>query len=145
MLAEQIKPAPIKKNAPGRWHLVVSDELYEFQAPFMDIKNQPERLIEWVTSGAPLPDVPALMLVGGTGLDQGVSTNPVAPPSATSLREYTDERPGLELATLLRWRERQSSFPRPVAEGPNRTHLYDRDELDTFVAARLRGAEQDVS
>src|SRR4051812_20505403 len=42
MLAPQIKPAPLKKNGPGRWHLVVGDTLLEFQAPFMDIKGQPE-------------------------------------------------------------------------------------------------------
>lgn len=145
MLAPQIKPAPLKKNAPGRWHLVVGDELLEFQAPFMDIKGRPERLIEWATGGAAVPDVPAMMLVGGTGLDQGISRNAPPPPSAASLREYASERPGLELATLLRWRERQSTFPDAVGEGARGVKLYERSDLDAFVAVRLQETAGDIS
>jgi len=142
MLAQQIKPAPLKKNAPGRWHLVVGDELYEFQAPFMDIKNQPERLIEWATSGAPLPDVPALMLTGGTGLGQGIYRSPVPPPQGVSLRAFAAQE-GLDLAWLRRQIERRPEAPEPVEAAANNTRLYDHGELRTFVA--MRSQEQDVS
>lgn len=142
MLAEQIKPAPIKKNAPGRWHLVVGDELLEFQAPFMDIKNQPERLIEWATGGAPIPDVPALMLTGGTGLDQRTSRTQAPPPQGVSLRDFASQE-GLDLAWLRRQIERRAEAPEPVETGANSTRLYDHGELRTFVA--LRSQEQGIS
>jgi hypothetical protein len=139
MLAPQIKPAPTKRGAPGRWHLVVGDSVREFQAPFVNLKDaQAEaNLIGWATAGQPIPDVVSMMLAGegGTTRKSDLSSVEVVPPTAISLRQYADEA-GLELRTLERWRERQSGFPVEVATGANRTKLYDRDHLREFVRTR---------
>jgi hypothetical protein len=139
MLAPQIKPAPIKRNAPGRWHLVVGDSLKELQAPFMNLKDaQAEAdLIGWATGGQPIPDVVSMMLLGegGTTRIPKIDTSEVVPPQAVSLRQYADEA-GLELRTLERWRAKRSDFPVEVATGANRTKLYDRDHLKEFVRSR---------
>lgn len=159
MLAPQIKPAPTKRQAPGRWHSVVGDTLTEFQAPFMDLKGKglpggPDeataRLIEWATGGLPRVDVAALIeqwsqdhdfLEGGGGGTNGGTNAQVeaeAPPvRGISLREFA-ESSGVELRTLNRWRERRSDFPTWVAIGGRNTHLFDPDHLRQYVAARLR-------
>ncbi len=144
MLAPQIKPAPIKKGPPGRWHLVVGDTLREFQVPFVDLKEKKTRgaearLIEWATGGEPGWDVPAAM----AGWDGGATTENVRTPSSevvtpegVSLRTFAGEQ-GLSLATLRKWADRQD-FPVEVGIGANRTRLYDRDHLKAYVRARLR-------
>jgi hypothetical protein len=139
MLAPQIKPAPLKKNGPGRWHLVVGDTLLEFQAPFMDIKGQPERLIEWATSGESIPDVPAMMLVGGTGLDQGISDIPVVVhhgSAVMSLRDFAQQN-DLDLGWLRRQIAQRPEAPEPALEGPNRTGMYAVEQLEEFVRTRV--------
>jgi hypothetical protein len=146
MLAPQIKPAPTKRQAPGRWHLVVGDTLREFQAPFIDLKDEEDpqstaRLIEWATGGAPMPDVPAMLAAwepeGGatTWYDDSPSSEAVTP-AGVSLRQFSDEQ-GLNLATVRKWADRQD-FPSEVGIGANRTRLYDRDHLKDYVRARLR-------
>lgn len=139
MLAPQIKPAPVKRLPPGRWHLVVGDVLREFQAPFMDIKGQPGRLIEWVLGGCPVPDVPAMMHAAATTASASVARSEAvtAEVAGISLRLYAEER-GVGIRSLRDWRDRRSDFPVEVGEGANRTKLYDREHLDRFVAARLR-------
>lgn len=132
-----IRPIPKHAGMPGRWHLVVGDSLREFQAPFCDIKGQPERLIEWATGGAPVPDVPAMMWGGGGGATVRTPSSAPPTPRRTSLREYADSCVGLELATLLRWRERRDDFPEPVAEGERGTKLYAPADLDLFVSQRV--------
>lgn len=134
MLAPQIRPAPVKRNEPGRWHLVVGDILREYQAPFCDLKGQPERLIAWATGKAAIPDVPAMMLGGGAAEKLRLHSSEAVPPGL-SLSEFA-ARAGVDLAWLRRQIERRPEAPRPVAEGPNRTRLYDEFELEAFVALR---------
>jgi len=142
MLAPQIKPAPVKRNRPGRWHLVVGDTLREFQVPFVDLKNEqaPDsvaKLIEWATGGLPVPDV-AAMVLGSPTTTVSVET-PTSEPVGESLvsrRDYVTAR-GLE-ATWLKEQMRRSDAPQPVRTGPNRTGLYRWEDLDAFVGQRLR-------
>lgn len=144
MLAPQIKPAPIRRNAPGRWHLVVGDSLKEFQVPFMDLKGKEtpdaeDRFIAWATAESTIPDVPAMMLAGGGGgggFTENSSSEPPTPPGI-SLRLFAEEQ-GIELARLNRWRERRSDFPSWVALGPRGVQLFDRDHLKAYVRERLR-------
>lgn len=141
MLAPQIKPAPIKRQAPGRWHLVVGDQLKEFQVPLLEIKfpDEASKLINFALSGKPIPDVVAMMADrGGVGTEipQNIRSE-ATPPSGISLRQYASEI-NMELKTIIRWRERRSDFPMEVGEGANNTKLYDRDHLKAYVAARLR-------
>lgn len=139
MLAPQIKPAPVKRGRPGRWHLVVGDMLREFQAPFMDLKNREAEIIEWATGGHPIPDVVAMM-AGAAATTVGTN-NPrseaVAAPEGMGLRRYAAER-GVSYQSLIDWRTRRPDFPVEVGEGANRTKLYDPGHLDAFVAGRLR-------
>jgi hypothetical protein len=144
MLAPQIKPAPTKRLAAGRWHLVVGDALRELQAPFMDLKcvvdeHAEARLIEWATGGQPMPDVAAMILEAGVGGTRFVDLprQEAVPPSGISLRQYADEA-GLELKTLTRWRERRSDFPVESSMGANNTKLYERDHLRAYVRERQR-------
>lgn len=59
-------------------------------------------------------------------------------PLGIGLREYVElYHPEIELATLIRWRERRSDFPEPVASGERGVKLYDRADLDLFVLARV--------
>ena len=136
MLAPQIRPIPKTAPTPGRWHLVAGDTLKEFQAPFCDIKAQPGRLIEWATGGLPVPDVPAMMWGGGGGeiLEKPSSG---LPPSLIALRDYAQLHPEVELATLVRWRERRSDFPAPAGTGERGAKLYTEEDLDSFLAARV--------
>jgi len=138
MLAPQIKPAPVKRNRPGRWHIVVGDTVREFQVPLCDIKNNEgeRRLIQWATSGAPVPDLVAIM----AGEEQPVRTeNPrseAAPPSV-SLSDYATAR-GVDKQWLRRQIERRPEAPASCDTGPNNTRLYTWEALDAFVAQRLR-------
>ncbi len=136
MLAPQIRPIPKRDGTPGRWHLVAGDTLKEFQAPFCDIKKQVGRLIEWATGGAPMPDVPAMVLGGGGGASMH-SPSSGSPTPGIRLREWVEQHhPELELATVLRWRERRSDFPEPVALGERGVKLYDQEDLDLFALSR---------
>lgn len=146
MLAPQIKPAPVKAGPPGRWHLVVQDSLREFQAPFVDIKGRPERLIEWATRGGKaLPDVPAMMLgLGGGGTRIPDVPWSEVPTPGVSLR-LAAEALGVELATLTRWRERRSDFPSEIGVGANNTKLYDMDHLRAYVRERGRERVEEVA
>lgn len=145
MLAPQIKPAPVKRQKPGRWHIVVGDTLREFQVPFVDLKNEvtPDstaRLIEWATGGKPVPDVAALMAAwegGTTTRSSGDPSSEPVVPAGISLRLYAEEV-GVELKTIINWRNRRSDFPVEIAMGANRTKLYDRDHLKAYVRDRLR-------
>lgn len=138
MLAPQIKPAPVKRQGPGRWHLVVGDRLQELQVPFLDIKrNEGAHVIEWATSGAPVPDVPAMMALGvATTEEPRIPSSEVVTPAGISLRQYAEEA-GLSLATLRKWADRPD-FPSWVGIGANRTRLYDRDHLRDYARGRLR-------
>lgn len=140
MLAPQIKPAPLKRHAPGRWHLVVGDTLKEFQVPFVDLKN-PAELIAWATAGELIPDVSAMML----GLSSSIYESEEVPWSetkTTTLAEYVRGRQGLTLAQLQKWRERHAeTFPAAVGS-QGRASLYDPADLDLFVLTRSeRGAD----
>lgn len=159
MLAPQIKPAPTKRQAPGRWHLVVGDTLLEFQAPFMDLKGKSlaggqaeaeARLIEWATSGPERFDVASALeayrqdhefIEGGgggamVGTNAQVTDDPPPPPGVT-LRQYAEEI-GMPFDKLDRWRQKRSDFPSWVGMGPRGVHYFDRDHLRQYVAARLR-------
>ena len=143
MLAPQIKPAPVKRDRPGRWHLVVGDVVKAFQVPFVDLKSEHDpdavaKLIDWATSGLPVPDVSTMIMAGGGGTEAvDTSRSEVVTPAGISLRQYADEV-GMELKTITRWRERRSDFPVEVGMGANRTKLYDRDHLREYVRSRLR-------
>lgn len=147
MLAPQIKPAPLKRGKPGRWHIVVGDMLKAFQVPFVDLKNDeaPDsvaRLIEWATSGVPVPDVTAMLQGwepegGATTREAENARSEVVTPAGISLRQYADDA-GMELRTITRWRDKRSDFPVEVGLGANRTKLYDRDHLRDYVRSRLR-------
>jgi hypothetical protein len=152
MLAPQIKPAPLKRGRPGRWHLVVGDTLREFQVPFVDLKNEaaPDsvaQLIEWATGGRPVPDVAAMLAswegVGGDDDVQFPSSEPPTP-AGVSLRLYADQA-GLDLKTLTRWRERRSDFPVEVGLGANGAKLYDQDHLRAYVRERGRELREDAT
>jgi hypothetical protein len=137
MLAPQIKPAPLKRGAPGRWHIVVGDTLREFQVPFVDIKKDSgAHVIQWAIGGRPVPDVVAMMVGGATTERREVPRSEAVTPDGISLRQFADER-GLNLATVRKWSDRQD-FPVEISTGANRTRLYDRDHLKAYVAARLR-------
>ena len=130
-----IRPIPKHAGMPGRWHLVVGDALKEFQAPFCDIKKQEARLIEWATGGEPVPDVPAMML-GQSATTENARNARSEAVDALSLREFANSR-SIGLTQLRNWRNANAeTFPEPVAEGPNRTALYDPSSLDLFVLAR---------
>lgn len=145
MLAPQIKPAPVKRDKPGRWRIVIGDTVREYQVPLIDLKSEghARALIDWSTGGRPVPDVAAMVAEwvagggGGGGEYEYVPSSEPPTPAGISLRAYADEV-GLELATLTRWRERRSDFPSWVAVGARNTHLYDRDHLRQYVATRLR-------
>jgi len=143
MLAPQIRPAPLKRRAPGRWHLVVGDVLKEFQVPFVDLKDEAmvAELIDWATSGAPVQDVPAMM----AGLMTTTYENEDSPWSGSKssslgvgLNDYVMDRPGLTLTQLQNWRQRfAEAFPEAVGTR-GRATLYAAEDLDAFVASRLR-------
>lgn len=135
MLAPQIRPIPKRDNVPGRWHLVAGDALKEYQAPFCNIKERAAELIAWATEGAPVPDVPAMMWGGGATETVHTRRSEAVPPGM-SLSEYASAA-NVDLAWLRRQIERRPEAPQPVAEGPNRTRLYTRDDLDSFVTARV--------
>lgn len=144
MLAPQIKPAPTKRQHPGRWHLVVGDRLSEFQAPFMDLKGKetPDaeaQLIDWATSGQPVPDVVSMMLMAAAATTRGeeVAMSEVVTASMVSLRQYADES-GESLQSLRDWRSRRPDFPVEASRGANNTALFERDHLREFVRARRR-------
>jgi hypothetical protein len=145
MLAPQIKPAPVKRLPPGRWHIVVGDTIREFQVPFVDLKNEvsPDsvaRLIEWATGGKPVPDVPRMMAGwegGGGGRNAESPSSEPPTPAGITLRQYAEES-GVELKTITRWRERRSDFPSWVGIGNRGAQLFDRDHLKAYVRDRLR-------
>lgn len=136
MLAPQIKPAPVKRQRPGRWHLVVGDALREFQVPFLDIKRDSgAHVIEWATGGEPGWDVPAAMALRvATTQDRSMPSSEVVTPAGISLRAYAEEA-GISLATLRKWAD-LPGFPMEVGIGANRTRLYDRDHLREWVRSR---------
>jgi hypothetical protein len=133
MLAPQIKPAPVKRNAPGRWHLVVGDTLKEFQAPFLDIKKREAAVIEWMTGGQPIPDVPAMM--AGQVVEPEQAEHATASTTTCTLPEFATAY-GIELKRLENWRsQRREEFPAPVGKR-GVAHLYDWEALDQFMGAR---------
>jgi hypothetical protein len=139
ILAPQIKPVPAARKVPGRWHLVVGDVLKEFQVPFCDLKNESARLIEWATSGGPVPDVPAMM--AGLSSQVPTSANTKIPAGTTalgvSLSAYVAQRPGLTLAQLQKWSQRHAdAFPGAVGTGEKNAKLYRPEDLDLFVLLR---------
>lgn len=150
MLAPQIKPAPVKRQKPGRWHLVVGDTLKEFQVPFVDLKNEtaPDsvaKLIEWATGGAPVPDVASMITEGvATTHEARMPSSEVVTPAGVSLRMFADQQ-GLSLATLRKWRGERADFPVPVAVGANRTDLFDQDHLKAYVRERGRELREDAT
>lgn len=131
MLAPQIKPAPVKRERPGRWHLVIGDTLRHFQVPFVDLKNEqaPDsvaRLIQWATGGRPVPDVSAMIL----GAEPVVVAPPEAenprPEGATTLREYATAS-GRSLGAL-RMAVQRAGLEAVGQEG--QANLYRLEELD---------------
>lgn len=149
MLAPQIKPAPVKRERPGRWHIVVGDTLRAFQAPLIDLKDEATvgRLIEWATSGRPGWDVTAAILEAGEGGGQEVrtrSSEAPTPPAGVSLRVFADSQE-MEVRTLERWRERRSDFPVEVGIGANGRKLYDQDHLRAYVRERGRELREDAT
>lgn len=142
MLAPQIKPAPTKRQKPGRWHVVVGDTIREYQAPFMEIKTEPERLIEWATNGTGVSavDVPAMM--AGVVMTRSENTNmasseSVSSGTAVALSDYVQDRPGLTLTQLNNWRQRYAAdFPDEVGTR-GKAKLYELADLDSFVSQRV--------
>lgn len=141
MLAPQIKPAPVKRGQPGRWHIVVGDTLREFQVPFVDLKSS-EAMVEvtaWATSGRPVPDVTAM--IAGWGEEQPATAetprSEAVPQDGVSLKDYATAR-GQDLAWLRRQVERRPEAPQPVRVGANKTRLYAWEALDAFTLQRLR-------
>lgn len=143
MLAPQIRPAPVKRGRPGRWHIVVGDTLREFQVPFLDIKKgDGAHVIEWALGGLAVPDVAAMMASwvpdDATTAQADIPwSEAVSSPTAVSLRAFA-EASGVSYQSLVNWRQRRPDFPVEVSEGANRTKLYDRDHLKAYTAERLR-------
>lgn len=147
MLAPQIKPAPVKRQRPGRWHLVVGDSLKEFQVPFVDLEQESDvaALIQWATSGAAVPDMDAMISAGvATTRIAETPSSEVVTPAGMSLRLFADSQ-GMSLATLRKWRSERADFPVPVGMGANRTDLFDQDHLKAYVRARGRELREDVT
>jgi hypothetical protein len=121
---------------------VVGDTVREFQAPFVNLKDEKAEaaLIEWATGGQPVPDVVSMMLAGegGGARKLDLPSSELPPPTAVSLRQYADDN-NLKLRTLERWRERTSGFPVEVATGAKGVKLYDRDHLKEFIRSRPMG------
>lgn len=138
MLAPQIKPAPLKRNKPGRWHMVIGDTLHEFQVPFIGLEDRAATaaFTLWATSGAPVPDVAAMMAGWATTTAEESMPSPEAVPEGISLRTFAEEQ-CLDLPRLRRWSEKKG-FPVEVAVGANRAKLYDRDHLKAWVRDYLR-------
>jgi len=142
MLAPQIKPAPLKRTDPGRWHLVVGDTLKAFQVPFFDLKSDAAvaELIAWATGGEPVPDVVAMQHGLSSSTYEKLSdpwSEPMSTPTeGVSLADYVKGRPELTLAQVQKWRERFDDFPEPVGSR-GRAQLYDEAQLDLFVWARV--------
>jgi hypothetical protein len=151
MLAPQIKPAPVKRGEPGRWHLVVGDVLREFQAPFMDIKDEAERLIAWATGGNPIPDMVAMMnnnLMPQDPWSRALSSDDeptVELAGVITLRNYVEQRPGLTMIQLRNWQARHpEGFPERqgmAASAGRPAALYVESALDDYVTHRLGQAE----
>jgi hypothetical protein len=141
MLAPQIKPAPLKRGAPGRWHLVVGDTLKEFQVPFLDLKSSLAMadVAAWAQENGTVPDVTAMV----AGFEPTTTTGSVENPSseaveAVSLRDYCLAR-GIDLGKIREAkRSRTTTWPQEVRTGPNRTALYTWEDLDAFVSEWLR-------
>jgi hypothetical protein len=132
MLAPQIKPAPLKRGAPGRWHLVVGDSLKEFQVPLIDLKS-PAEVIGWATGGQPIPDVPAMM--AGQVVEPEQAEHATTSTTTCTLPEFATAY-GIELKRLENWRsQRREEFPAPVGKR-GLAHLYDWEALDQFMGAR---------
>jgi hypothetical protein len=141
MLAGQIKNPPLKKTEPGRWHLVVGDEVREFQVPFFDLKNEQAvaELIAWATGGADVPDVPAMMInqpsTSGNAVSDAVSSTELV-----TLSAYADTRPDVTIGQLRNWAARFPDFPVPADRGDKNAGLFDPFELDRFVGTRVGSA-----
>lgn len=131
-----IRPIPKHAGMPGRWHLVVGDSLKEFQAPFCDIKNQVARLIEWATGGAPIPDVPAMMLGAAAPTENLRNARSEAVAAGITLRDFANSR-NVSYQSLIDWRNRRPEFPEPIGDGNNRAKLYEPEDLDTFIQSRI--------
>jgi hypothetical protein len=144
MLAPQIKPAPVKRGAPGRWHLVVGDALKEFQVPFVDLKEKQTagavaRFLGWATGGLPIPDVPAMMADQDQVVVVDRSENPSSGTTTCTLPEYVAARGGehLTLKRLENWRSQdREAFPLSAGQR-GRAYAYEWEDLDAYVARRL--------
>lgn len=146
MLAPQIKPAPVKRQKPGRWHIVVGDTLREFQVPFVDLKNEvaPDsvaRLVEWATGGKPVPDVVAMMEGGGAGrIPENPRSEPAPsapPPDSVGITEYCQAR-GVDREWLRHQLDKRPEAPPVISRGAKSAKRYTWEALDMFVAQRLR-------
>lgn len=135
MLAPQIKPAPTKRQAPGRWHLVVGDSLREYQAPYVNIKDEESRLIGWATGGAPVVDVVAMMLGADRVVVDEREETPWSEATTCTLPEYAASA-GTPLKRLENWRSQRPDFPASAGRR-GQANLYERADLDAFVAARV--------
>lgn len=140
MLAPQIKPAPVKRQCPGRWHIVVGDSLKEFQAPFIDIKGHPERIIEFATGGNPIPDMALMMKEGAQPQDPwsgplSSGDDPTLELAATTTLGKFAASHGLTVQQLHNWKGRDPRFPQPEGkEGP--ADLYVLSALEDYLALR---------
>ena len=134
---------PAISSSPGRFGYVVAGRTTVFQAPFMDLKKERDRLVAWATGGEELLDVRAMM----SSYDAGVpfpSSEPVDTTTGgsgdlwlvdqesdrTTLPEWSAAC-GLNVATVRQWALRYPEFPEAVGT-LGRSRAYSRAALDAW-------------
>lgn len=134
---------PAISSRPGRFGYAVAGSVTVFQAPFMDLKKERERLVAWATGGEPLLDVREMM----SSHEAGVAFPSSEPVDTTTdgsgdlwLVEQAGDRVtlpqwavarGLNVATVRQWSTRYPEFP--VAVGTlGRSRAFSREALDAW-------------
>lgn len=133
---------PAISSSPGRFGYVVAGHVTVYQAPFMDLKRERERLVAWATGGEPLLNVRTMM----SSYDGGVSFPSSRPVDTTTdsgevwQAEQESDRTtltiwaagaGLNVATVRQWALRYPEFPAPVGT-LGKSRAYSREALDTW-------------
>jgi hypothetical protein len=133
------KPA-INTTRPGRWGWVVGGQVTVFQAAFPDLANHYTRLRMWAQEGEERFDVTAAMQYVDSvsppwsepvAADEDRTPTAFTPePPTVTLREFS-EQCGMTISALRSKRDRDASFPKPVASR-GQAQIYNLLELDAW-------------
>lgn len=142
MLAAQIKKPPMHSVPAGRWNIVIGEKVTAFQVPFMNIKVDEQRLIDFATGSKPIPDM-NLMMMSCEDTHFPSSTTKSSDDDldkSVTLGEYSDQREDVTLGQLQNWRTRyRGSFPESQG-ARGKAELYKKVDLDIFVIDRMENA-----